>query len=140
MLTVVVHVAILSFFAAFFLVRYRLKEATRAELKAEEGVKSDSMHSDSHSRIFTSNPHLEPFGPFRRGQPPTQLLENCHALCMWLAAVGFVLAITGVVCFTWALLPGSVSIFASTCMGICLVGGGFAIRDAQLSPTNSAIT
>ncbi|KAH8087795.1 hypothetical protein BXZ70DRAFT_533173 [Cristinia sonorae] len=131
-----VFAAILSFFAAFFLVRYRLKEATREERKVEEGHAngSEGIH------IFSTNPHLEPFGPFRRGQPPTHLLENCHTLCMWLSAVGFVLALAGVVCFTWALLPGSVSIFASTCMGVCLIGGGVAIRNAERSAPNPAIS
>ncbi|TCD66744.1 hypothetical protein EIP91_000985 [Steccherinum ochraceum] len=128
-----VFAAILSFFAAFFLVRYRLNEATRAERKVEAGLaKSQSSGATSHP-IFSTNPHLEPIGPFRRGHPPTHLLENCHTLCMWLAAVGFVLALAGVVCFTWALLPGSVSIFASTCMGVCLIGGACAVREARNS-------
>ncbi|THH28910.1 hypothetical protein EUX98_g5292 [Antrodiella citrinella] len=81
----VIHVfaAILSFFAAFFLIRYRLREAKREESKVEEG--SPEKSTDSHN-IFSANPHLEPFGPFHRGNPPTHLLENCHTLCMWLSA------------------------------------------------------
>ncbi|KAH8087794.1 hypothetical protein BXZ70DRAFT_533150 [Cristinia sonorae] len=137
----VIHVfaAILSFFAAFFLIRYRLREAKREEHKIEDGATSKgTAHNESH--IFSSNPHLEPFGPFRRGQPPTHLLANCHALCMWLSAVGFVLALVGVLCFAWAQLPSSVSIFASVCMGVCLVGGVFAIVEAVRQPPNPAIS
>ncbi|TCD66745.1 hypothetical protein EIP91_000986 [Steccherinum ochraceum] len=133
----VIHVfaAILSFFAAFFLIRYRLREAKREEHKVEEATKSDTtVHQDNH--IFSSNPHLEPFGPFRRGLPPTHLLENCHTLCMWLSAVGFVLALVGVLCFAWARMPRSVSIFASTCMWLCLVCGAFAVAEARWRTPN----
>ncbi|CAL1711457.1 unnamed protein product [Somion occarium] len=107
--------AILSFFAAFFLIRYRLKEATRAEIKIETG----QVDSPRDIPIFTSNPHLETVGWFRRPQPPIHLLENCHTLCMWLAHIGFSLALTSVVCFSWARLPLGVSIFVSVGVGAC---------------------
>ncbi|CAL1711455.1 unnamed protein product [Somion occarium] len=114
-LLVHVYAAILSFFAAFFLIRYRLKEATRAEIKIETG----QVDSPRDIPIFTSNPHLETVGWFRRPQPPIHLLENCHTLCMWLAHIGFSLALTSVVCFSWARLPLGVSIFVSVGVGAC---------------------
>ncbi|OCH90610.1 hypothetical protein OBBRIDRAFT_793166 [Obba rivulosa] len=127
----VVHVfaAILSFLAAFFLIRYRLREVTREEVKIESGITPISSHSQladgakTSGAIWSSRPQLEAVGPFRRGTPPTHLLDHCHTLCMWLAAVGFVLAMAGVLCFAWARLPRSGSIFASVCMGICCVAG-----------------
>ncbi|KAI0079236.1 hypothetical protein K474DRAFT_1659284 [Panus rudis PR-1116 ss-1] len=130
----VVHVfaAILSFFAAFFLVRYRLREATREELKVELG---NTTEPDAQKPIYSSNPHLETVGIFRRGHPPFHLLANCHALCMWLAAVGFVLALVGVMCFAWARMPHSVSIFASVCMGLCFCGGMTAVVASWRSTT-----
>ncbi|THH21061.1 hypothetical protein EUX98_g8457 [Antrodiella citrinella] len=66
--SLVTHVfaAILSFFAAFFLVRYRLNEATRAERKVEEGLKPGEVLTSEYHTVFSSNPHL---------------LENCHTLC-----------------------------------------------------------
>ncbi|KAI0779818.1 hypothetical protein C8Q74DRAFT_1261299 [Fomes fomentarius] len=135
----VMHVfaAIMSFFSAFFLIRYKLALAKQVNKDVEKGASEGSAQhaggqnarSSSHSppmdpglpAIFSSNPHLEQVGPFRRGQPPTQLLDHCHSLCMWLAAIGFVLAMAGVVCFAWSRLALSSAIFASGCMGVCLL-------------------
>lgn len=115
--------AIISFLAAFFLVRYRLREAKREELKVELGVSPLDGSRSSDPPVWSANPHLEQVGPFRRGTPPTHLLEHCHGLCMWLAAIGFALALTGVLCYSWARLPRSASIFASICMAVCWVLG-----------------
>ncbi|KZT72252.1 hypothetical protein DAEQUDRAFT_809150 [Daedalea quercina L-15889] len=117
----VIHLcaAIISFLAAFFLVRYRLKEATKAEIKIETGITPTSTDGNvKASGIFTTNPHLEEIGPFRRGGPPTRLLEHLHALCMWLAVVGFALALAGALAYTWSRLSRSAGIFASTCLGV----------------------
>ncbi|KAI8975795.1 hypothetical protein BD414DRAFT_496936 [Trametes punicea] len=132
----VVHVfaAIISFLAAFFLIRYKLTVAKREELKVESGLADGSTAAGSRpptelatAPIFSSNPHLEQVGPFRRGQPPTHLLDHCHSLCMWMAVVGFVLALVGVLAFAWARLALSGGVFASVCVGICLVSGVAAI-------------
>ncbi|KAI0829649.1 hypothetical protein BC628DRAFT_1055951 [Trametes gibbosa] len=147
----VVHVfaAIISFLAAFFLIRYKLTVAKREERKVEAGhgggaagspssaSSGSGSGSESRSRqgtqtesrapIFSSDPHLEQVGPFRRGEPPTHLLDHCHSLCMWLAAVGFVLALVGVLCFAWARFALSTSVFATVCMVVCLVSGVVAV-------------
>ena len=81
----------------------------------------------SSSSVWSSNPHLEQVGPFRRGRPPTHLLDHCHSLCMWLSAIGFVFALVGVMCFAWARLPRSAAVFASACLAACVVGGVSAI-------------
>ena len=60
--------------------------------------------------VFSANPHIEQVGHHR-------LLSRTHALCVFLAAVGFVLAIVGILCYTWASQPRPVSIFTSTCLG-----------------------
>lgn len=124
----VIHLsaAIISFLAAFFLVRYRLKEAKREELKVELGVTPNASQS-GEAPVWTSDPHLEQVGPFRRGKPPTHLLEHCHSICMWLAAVGFILALTGVLCYSWAMLPRSAGIFASVVMAVCWIACAGAI-------------
>ncbi|KAH9920903.1 uncharacterized protein B0H18DRAFT_1022596 [Fomitopsis serialis] len=116
----VIHLcaAIISFLAAFFLVRYRLKEAAKEEIKIETGITPTSSKSALKTGIWTANPHLEEMGPFRRGGPPTRLLEHLHTLCMWLAVVGFALALAGALCYTWARLSRSASIFASACMAV----------------------
>jgi hypothetical protein len=137
--------AILSFLAAFFLVRFRLREASRQEHKAEQsdkngkdrkdGKASDDDHKESKtppaggnpSPIFSSNPQLEQVGPFRRGQPPTNLLEACHTLCMLLSVLGFIMAMVGVLCYTWAMLPRSSGILSSACIGFCVIAAVAAI-------------
>ena len=126
----VVHVfaAIMSFFAAFFLIRYKLSMAKREEHKVEVGRRNkDGVETVSSSSIWSSNPHLEQVGPFRRGHPPTHLLDHLHSLCMWLSATGFVLALVGVMCFVWSRLARSAGAFASVCMGACIVSGVAAV-------------
>jgi hypothetical protein len=162
-LIVHVYAAVLSFLAAFLLIRYKLKEATREELIAEgikmvssplggsmrvtdverdltdilDGTQSlvdaqrlgrtGTMNSVSVPQtkrdlpfeppVLSREPHLEQVGPFSMSSISNNLLSRIHALCVLLAAVGFVLAITGILCYAWALQPLEVSIFASTCLG-----------------------
>lgn len=66
--------------------------------------------------IISANPHIEQVGPFM-SSVSSHLLSRTHALCVFLAAVGFVLAIIGILCYAWASQPREVSIFASTCLG-----------------------
>ena len=127
----VMHVfaAIMSFLSAFFLIRYKLAMA-KMESKnrdvesgkpASEGAQKSAPTMDPGiPTIFSADPHLEQVGPFRRGQPPTHLLDHCHTLCMWLTAMGFVLAMVGVVYFAWTRLARSGGIFAAGCMFVCL--------------------
>ena len=127
----VIHVftTIVSFLATFFLIRCKLSAAKRESHKIEATMPNgqDRVGTVSSSSVWSSNPHLEQVGPFRRGQPPTHLLDHCHSLCMGLSAVGFVLAITGVMCFAWSRLPPSSGIFASVCCAACVVSGVAAI-------------
>jgi len=66
--------------------------------------------------IISTNPHVEQVGPFM-WNVPSHLLSRTHALCVCLAAAGFILAITGILCYAWASHPTVVSVFASTCLG-----------------------
>jgi len=70
--------------------------------------------------IWTTHPHLVQVGPFQR-QAPTELLARCHALCLFLSFLGFVLTLIGLISFAWDQLPLSVSAFASASMGFCWV-------------------
>ena len=97
--------------------RYRLQEATKQEIKIEQGYTPEASSPELKTGIFTTNPHLEEIGPFRGG-PPTRLLEHLHTLCMWLALVGFALALAGALCYAWARLSRSASIFATVCMAV----------------------
>ena len=70
--------------------------------------------------IISRNPHIEQVGPFM-GSVSSHLLSRTHTLCVCLAAIGFVLAIVGILCYAWASQPKEVSIFASTCLGTAVL-------------------
>ncbi|KDQ52837.1 hypothetical protein JAAARDRAFT_39818 [Jaapia argillacea MUCL 33604] len=145
--------AVISFLAAFLLIRFKLTEAKNQEAKVTitdfvqspvDLEKNDSSEgiANGHDRqssarnpkvpqshpteppLFSSDPHLETVGLFR-AQPQTHLLSRCHGLCIWLAAGGFSLALVGIVAMSWSLMPQSVAVFTSTCMVVCL--GGSAV-------------
>jgi len=142
--------AIISFLASFVLVRYKLKEAKKEELKAEGitvasptsikrgDVEKTADHSRRHSPsrdsttgqvIYSCNPRLEQVGPFSSSkEPPTALLSRCHSLCIFLAALGFILALAGILCYAWAVQPLSVAVFSSGVMGLCLISGALFLK------------
>ena len=74
------------------------------------------------SPIWSSNPHLVQVGPFQ-GKPPANILGRCHSLSIFLATVGFVLAVAGIGCFAWARQTQSVRIFTTICIAICVILG-----------------
>ncbi len=119
--------AIMSFIAAFFLVRFRLHEATHDEIKAERGESPKPSEYAGLQVIFTTDPHLEQVGPLSRGAPPIHLLKHCHTLCMLASMVGFALAMFGTMCYIWDQLPLSASIFSTACVGLCCVASIGAI-------------
>ncbi|PFH52151.1 hypothetical protein AMATHDRAFT_57498 [Amanita thiersii Skay4041] len=71
--------------------------------------------------IWSTNPHLVQVGPFKT-QPPTNLLNRCHLLCVLLAALGFALAMAGIGCFAWSRHPLGASIFTLACLVFCMGG------------------
>ncbi|KAG6381965.1 hypothetical protein JVT61DRAFT_593 [Boletus reticuloceps] len=167
-LIVHVYAAVLSFLGAFLLTRYKLKEATREEMRIEGMVNSplggsvfkdvervpadlglqqlftnndaQTMYNPVNDATTTSapgqikkkgsyrveppiisaNPHLEQVGLFR-SNVSSHLLSRTHALCVFLAAAGFILAIIGILCYAWATQPTEVSIFASVCFGAAVL-------------------
>jgi hypothetical protein len=52
-----------------------------------------------------------------------RLLNRCHSVCTVFALSGFVLVITGIVAYLWAVLEHSVAIFGSACVGVCIILG-----------------
>ena len=53
--------------------------------------------------------------------PPVRLLSRCHTRAAWMAVVGFVLALVGILAFAWTSLPTGIGAFASACLGTCLL-------------------
>ncbi|KAG0708714.1 hypothetical protein DFH29DRAFT_994129, partial [Suillus ampliporus] len=139
-----VYAAILSFLAAFLLIRYKLKEASNEELFAEGRAKgfrivasplNGSFHVKDIGRppslkrmgsepaeppIFARDPHLEQVG-FWSPTISSHMLSRVHTLCILLAGVGFMLAIMGIITYAWALQPKEVSIFATVCLGVAVL-------------------
>ncbi|KAG2069661.1 hypothetical protein BDR04DRAFT_678906 [Suillus decipiens] len=168
-----VYAAVLSFLAAFLLIRYKLKEASNEELFAEgrakgfqitspvngstyvEDIERDAQNNDAQTfdrpqtdtsdnnadtkhdhpalprmgstpaepPIFARDPHLEQVG-FWNVTISSHLLSRVHALCIFFAGIGFVLAIMGVIMYAWALQPKEVSIFVSVCFGVAVFAMG----------------
>ncbi|KAF7315120.1 hypothetical protein MIND_00026300 [Mycena indigotica] len=131
----VLHIwaAILSFLGAFFVVRYRLKEAKEEQkdvvhTAGDPGVSPASRTSTDHSflrsplvPVWTTNPHVEEFGPFER-KPRMHLLSKIHNLCILLTFAGFALAILGILAIAWGQNPVSVGVLTSVSTAMCLVG------------------
>lgn len=131
--------AILSFLTSFCLITYRLRKATAEEAEVEPRPSGDSGSQEdfwgsprtpaSHINTpsnWTMNPHIERVGPFHGGSP-TRLLQYCHTLCIWFSLIGFVLAVVGGLCYSWARLPKSTSIVASVCLGVCWSASACAV-------------
>lgn len=76
--------------------------------------------------IWSTNPRLVQVGPFR-SKAPTELLSRCHSLCVFLTFLGFLLAIMGLMSFSWDRLPLSIGIGASVAMGFCLTAGALIL-------------
>ena len=93
--------------------------ALRTNVRGRVRVKSDSPELPI---IWSRNPRLVQVGPFQR-KPPTELLSRCHSLCVLLTFLGFLLAIIGLMSFSWDRLPLSIGIAASVGMGFCLTAG-----------------
>ncbi|KAF9031238.1 hypothetical protein BDZ89DRAFT_1064097 [Hymenopellis radicata] len=164
-----INASFVSFLSAFFLIRFKLSEANKEELKAEGIEPAPSVHtkpgsvilnmaahhitgsptdprpgpimmaaSSSSSRgIWSANPHIVQVGPFQ-GTPPVHLLSRLHSLCIALATLGFALLMGGIICFTWAMQPRSVSIFTSASMVGSLGSGAYALM--RKSSGNSMYT
>ncbi|KAI0263849.1 hypothetical protein BC834DRAFT_885872 [Gloeopeniophorella convolvens] len=57
-----------------------------------------------------------------------RLLNKCHNVCSAFALAGFLLVVTGIVAYIWAILERSVAIFGSACVGVCIIMGFAALH------------
>ncbi|KAK7036411.1 hypothetical protein VNI00_011608 [Paramarasmius palmivorus] len=142
-LVIHMYASFMGFIGAFFLVRFKVKEAKYQEEevaymqptppgKGEVVLDMAANHITNSPKstqpsprvnqeppaIRSANPKLVHVGPFFR-HPPINLLSRCHFMCILLTVLGFVLAMAGIIVQTWAKFPRAVSIPAS---GFCLAG------------------
>ncbi|KAI0776237.1 hypothetical protein BD413DRAFT_649867 [Trametes elegans] len=54
------------------------------------------------------------------------VLSRAHTMCACMASLGFVLALLGILTYSWTAVPTSLGIFASTCMGACGIAAAVA--------------
>ncbi|KAI0369004.1 hypothetical protein BV20DRAFT_421756 [Pilatotrama ljubarskyi] len=55
-----------------------------------------------------------------------KVLTRAHLLCASMASLGFVLALLGILTYSWTAVPTSLGIFASACMGACGIAAAMA--------------
>ncbi|KIK67552.1 hypothetical protein GYMLUDRAFT_37707 [Collybiopsis luxurians FD-317 M1] len=198
MASLVLHLwaSFVSFFASFFLVRFKVQEAKREERQVEAANPSSmqhvpttkgsaildaAAHTLTHSPktaspkstmsarngnasengyatltnektppplarsspipnpIWSANPQLVQCGPFQR-QPPVNLLSRCHTLCLIATALGFILAMVGVLCYAWAAQARSVAIITTVSIGLCLLSCIFIITPQSNQPSERLFT
>ena len=51
------------------------------------------------------------------------LLNRCHHVCSIFALMGFLLVVTGILSYVWAVLERTVAIFGSACVAFCIFVG-----------------
>ncbi|KZS87215.1 hypothetical protein SISNIDRAFT_321043 [Sistotremastrum niveocremeum HHB9708] len=68
-------------------------------------------------------------GPDSSGDPapPAYLIERTHILAVLTALGGFILAVTGIICYAFAQQARVVGVFAGGCLGGCLVLAGVVV-------------
>ena len=94
-----------------------------ARINTQPGLHNSATDGSNpvKSPVFSTNPHIEQVTSFASNLTSHRVLNRTHAVCIFLAAVGFVLAIIGILCYSWALAPRSVGIFTSACLGFALL-------------------
>ena len=151
-----VCIAILAYVASFALIRYRIIDVSESEEgKSEEGIKVGSILSPRLGatqpeqrpsrriileavhplqwlitclqgpdglRFLAVTPSSRPPPP-----PPFSLVTRCYYTTLCLTAVGFTLALTGILAYVWAGLVMPVGIFATICLGVGISAGVWAI-------------
>ncbi|KAI0827975.1 hypothetical protein BC628DRAFT_129140 [Trametes gibbosa] len=54
------------------------------------------------------------------------VLARAHTVCGGMALLGFMLALLGILTYSWTAVPASLGIFASACMGACGIAAAIA--------------
>jgi len=125
--------------ASFLLIDYRIHE-TETEIPKDVPSNKDKSekHHGHHGRHGhrghvhsvsltqdisprSANPHVVYVGPFKKQQPPLQLLGKCNSLCMILSSTGLLLTFIGACSYAWTAFDRSVSVFASICIVSCIL-------------------
>ncbi|TFK87585.1 hypothetical protein K466DRAFT_490598, partial [Polyporus arcularius HHB13444] len=55
------------------------------------------------------------------------VLARAHTVCAGMSSLGFVLALLGILTYSWTAVPIALSIFASACMGACGIAAVYAL-------------
>ncbi|KAL4079181.1 hypothetical protein J3A83DRAFT_4086085 [Scleroderma citrinum] len=137
--------AITAYVASFALIRYRIVDASPGEgvLGSQPNLWTMQFLRTHSSRKII----IEPIRPFekmsamlsfvgrfhaigftsRSQTPPLSLLKRCYYTTLCQTAVGFILALTGVLSYAWAGLSIHVGGFSTACLGMGIATGLWAI-------------
>ena len=55
------------------------------------------------------------------------VLSRAHHVCAGMASVGFILALLGILTYSWTAVPLALGIFASACLGVCAFAMAIAL-------------
>ena len=142
------RVAILAYIASFALIRHRIVDAS-----GEDDTKVGSLllfslgtaqpaQRPSRRIVLEPVPSLVTFlqrqerfrflslsrRSSRFSSPsPLSILTRCFYTSLCLTAVGFTLALVGILAYVWAGLRMPVGIFSTICLGVCISAGVWAI-------------
>ena len=76
---------------------------------------------------------MDPEAPPAAEDPVTMLkgmvgtLSKAHTVCAGMSSLGFVLALLGILTYSWTAVPIALGIFASACMGACGIAAAIAL-------------
>lgn len=92
-------------------------------------IGAQTTSSTSNGRQASQEPHHQPVDRTPHSEKPSlcspsfsvSLFRSLYFLCIMLACLGFVFAVTGIVVYSWAVQPWEVSVVASTCFGACML-------------------
>jgi len=142
-----VSATILAYIASFTLIRYRIVDedikletapsspsgfsTTRLVRRVPRKIVLEPIHPTHSILIFLYGLNMFPF-IFASGSAPIpplpfSLMTRCFYTTICLAALGFVLALTGILTYVWAALNMPVGIFATVCLGTGVGAGIWAI-------------
>jgi len=80
--------------------------------EAVQALLPPPLRLQAHSRTFT---------------PPLALLSRCFYTTLALGGVGFIAALVGITAYAWEGLQQNVGIFTTSCLGISLLAGIWAV-------------
>ncbi|KAM5543035.1 hypothetical protein V8D89_003419 [Ganoderma adspersum] len=95
-------------------------------LPCRRGAKAPRDRDEEQVRAH-SDPDAMVGHTSRRLKDMINVLSRAHVVCAGMANVGFALALIGILVYAWTAMPLALSVFASACLGVCLIAATIAL-------------